>query len=165
MIKTFSQFLAEEEASKGTYSSLVLSEKSKQKLHAWVKSQDITNSAEADSYHCTINYSRKAVPAIAELKPTLPIKAKVKGWDLLGPAGEKNVLVLLLDSSAATDLFKETKELGAISDYPEFIVHVTIAAPFTGQLPTKYPKFTLVFDEFKVEELDVNLRAVDTKKG
>ncbi len=166
MLKMFSEYLAEEEnkTSTGTYSSLVLSDLSKSKLKTWVTKHHISNAASAETYHCTINYSRKEVPAIEKLTPNLPIKANIKGWDLLGPNNEKNVLVLLLDCPDAEQLFEDTTKLGAISDYPEFIAHITIAAPYSSELPKAYPKFTLVFNEFKVEELDLEKRAVDTKK-
>ena len=149
-MKTFRDYLIEE-TTRGTYSSLRLSERSQHKLYTWLEKNDIPHSLEAKEYHCTVVYSRKAVPELSNKDVDTPIAASASGWKILG---KDECLVILLDSAKIEDLFDVATKLGAESDYDEYMPHLTVSANFTGKLPKDLPPFKLIFDEYVVEELD-----------
>jgi len=137
------------EKKKGTYSSFQLNSESRKKLHDWLETNKIENLVDLDEYHVTVTYSRKAVPEIYDIKPKLPIKVKAIGWEVFG-----DLLVLKLEKDKLIGIYSQSIELGAESDYDEYIPHVSVAKKYTGEVPKTYPKFYITLNEFKVEELD-----------
>lgn len=151
-MKTFREYLMEAER-QGTYAKMELDKKSRTMLHDWLEEKDIQGLVEPEEYHCTVTYSRKACPEISKLEPELPLKVNPIDWDIFG---DKNLLVLKLTSEDLQDLYKETRDMGATSDYPEYIPHISVAINYEGEVPKDLPPFKIVFDEFVVEELDLD---------
>lgn len=154
-MKLFSDYLKlveSEEKKKGTYSSFQLSDNTSKKLHNWLEKYKIENLVEIDKYHVTVTYSRKAVPEISKLNPKLPIKVKAIGWDIFGD----DLLVLKLDSTKLGAVYDANIDMGATSDYDEYIPHISVAANYTGELPKEVPAFLIVLEEYIVEELDLD---------
>lgn len=154
-MKLFSEYLKESEQKlkkKGTYSSFQLSKDSKEKLHSFLEKNSIENLVDTDKYHITVTYSRKAVPKISKINPELPIKVKAIGWDIFGDG----LLVLKLNPSKLQSSYDEAIELGATSDYDEYVPHITVANDYTEEVPKILPKFYITLDEFEVEELDLD---------
>lgn len=154
-MKLFSEYLKESEEQKkkkGTYSSFQLSDDSKEKLHSFLEKNNIGGSLiEVDKYHVTVTYSRKAVPEISKINPELPIKVKAIGWDIFGDG----LLVLKLNPSKLVSSYNEAREMGAESDYDEYVPHITVANEYVGEIPKELPKFFITLVEFLVEELDL----------
>ena len=153
-MKLFSDYLAEAEAAEkdhGTYASLSPAKEDREKLHSWMEHQHIKKLVDAKDYHCTVVYSTKSVPEITNLKVSLPIKARCKEWKVFGP---DKMLVIALKSSKATALFNKTIKMGAKTDYPSYIPHITVALGFTGDLPKEIPNFDIQFVKFKVGTID-----------
>lgn len=153
-MKTFSELLKLMEASekkKGTYSSFQLNDASRKKLHDWLENNEIENLVDPDEYHVTVTYSRKSVPEISNLAPDLPIKVKAIGWEKFD-----GLLVLKLAKNKLSKVYDQSIELGAESDYDEYIPHISVAKGYKGEVPKNIPKFYITLDEFKVEELDVD---------
>lgn len=154
-MKLFSEYLAEAEAEEkhkdGTYASLSVSKTSRDKLHNWLKNHNIEGLVDPKEYHCTVVYSTKPVPEVADISVPLPIKAKSIEWKIFGT---EKLLVLALKNSKITDLFNKTIKMGAVSDYPSYIPHISVAKDYNKDIPTELPTFLIQFDKFKVGSLD-----------
>lgn len=147
-------YLFESKYPGGTYSSLILSEKSADALYAYCSSLGISNLVEPTDYHCTLIYSKKECTDIAKEDFSLPCGAIPTGFRILGE--ETKVLVLEIYCPNATrlhELFME--KYGATHDYDEYIPHITIASDFTGEVPVELPDLdvNIEFTEKVVEEL------------
>lgn len=152
----FSDYLLEQEHKSGTYASLNLSSESAKELHDWCKDNDIKDICPASTFHCTVIYSRKALPSLKDKEVKLPITATIKNWEIF-PQKMKDdkALVMLLKSDIISNLHKECMEIpGATYDYPSYKAHVTCSTKFIGtDLPKSQPKFKLIFDFFDVKPL------------
>lgn len=137
----------------GTYSCLNLSAESSEELYAFCAKLGISNLVNPNEYHCTLIYSRKSCPDIANEDFGLPCKALPIGFRILGT--EEKVLVLEIycpDATRLHELFMDKH--GATHDYPKYIPHITIAGEFNGNLPADIPEFEIEFVGYKVEELN-----------
>jgi hypothetical protein len=155
-MKLFSEYLAEAEAAEqshkdGTYASLSVKKIGRDKLHSWLEKQKIEGLVDPKEYHCTIVFSTKPVPEVKDIPVPFPIKAKAIGWDIFG---SDKMLVLKITNPKLFDLFDKTVEMGAVSDYPSFVPHISVATGYKGDIPTKIPSFLIQFDKFKVGPLD-----------
>jgi hypothetical protein len=150
-MKSFSEYLVEvEKESKGTFAGLKLSPQSSLKLYSALSDLEIENKLNAEQYHCTIICSKKYVPELEGIKPNLPISSQCLDWDMLG-----DCLVITLKGKHLYKLYEECINMGAVSDFEEYIPHITIAPHYEGELPTiPCPKIKLLFDEFAVDELN-----------
>jgi len=135
----------------GTYSSLQVSASSAKKIIAWCEENNVTVS-NPDELHCTIVFSKTPVPEVIKLDgKEITVTGKVKEWEVLG----EDCLVLMLDCPGASYLHKEITDLGATSDYDEYIAHVTITTHYeTNEVPGVIPDFDIEFDSIQVNELD-----------
>lgn len=140
-----------EEKKPGTFASLRLSSTCSKKLHKWMDKQNIDNLVDESDYHCTIVFSTKPVEGLENLE--YPSHANIIGWKVLG---SPKLLVAVLDDSKLKPLFDKTMEMGAVSDYPSFIPHISVAINYKGELPAKLPNIKIQFKEFRVEGLDKN---------
>ena len=153
MTKLFSDYLAEAEAAekKGTYAALHISKPIREKLHIWMEQQQIKKLVEATDYHCTVVYSTIAVPEVKNIPIKFPIKAKPKEWKVFGP---DKILVLAVDNKKLFELFDKTIEMGAKTDYPSYVPHISVATGFDGDMPEDLPDFNIIFDQFRVGTID-----------
>ena len=152
-MKLFSEYLAEVEShSDGTYGALLLTSDSRKKLHNWMEKQSIESLVDPTDYHCTVTYSIKSVPEISNIEVKFPIVTTIKGWEIFGD--DKKMLVAVLDAPDAKKLFDQTIKMGAKSDYPEYVPHITVATNYNDKVPEKIPTFKLTFYKFKVAPLD-----------
>lgn len=155
ILKSFRDYLMEAESTdieaSGTYACLVPTIETKNKLHSWLKEKNIENLLEEKDYHCTVVYSTKAVPEVANIPTKFPIVAKPKEWKIFGT---DNLLVLAIDSEPIVKLFDETIALGAKTDYPSFIPHISVAKNYTDQIPSDLPQIDIIFNKFKTSSLD-----------
>lgn len=119
----------------GTYASLSFSQRSINRLRRWA-SKNLNPDIALYDYHITICYSAKPIPyqALGSLPP-LPIKP-VK-FSLFGK--DKDYLVLEVESAFARNREAYGKILGAISDFPEYSPHVSLAKGFKGSLKDLEP--------------------------
>jgi hypothetical protein len=152
-MKSFREYLIEAEKAdeKGTYASLGVDVNSRKKLYKWLEKQKIENLIDIAEYHCTIVYSTKAVPEVENIDVNFPIKAKPKEWKVFGT---DNLLVLVVDNPEIVELFKKTRKMGAESDYPSFVPHISVAKNYKGDVPDALPKFLITFNSFKVGTID-----------
>jgi hypothetical protein len=159
-MKLFSEYLAEVEkenmkSNDGTFAALKLSKDSGEKLHEWLEKNDIKELIDEDEYHCTIVFSNISVPDVKNIPIKFPIKASVKEWKILGT---ENLLCAVLSNRKIVDIFNKTIKMGAKTDYPSFIPHISLAKNFKGELPSEYPNFDLKFEKFKVEPLNADFK-------
>lgn len=158
-MKSIDEFITEGEDVEllnGTYAKLVPDRNSVTKLKEFCKASGI-DSIPGDKMHCTIVYSRRPVPEIADFPINLPTSARIKGYKLLDNSNTGGQsLVCLLESNYLQQIFKTfTEDFGATWDYDEFIPHITLNYDWTGPLPEKVPQFSVHFHQFKVEDLDL----------
>lgn len=160
-MKSFREYLSEAEKKEktGTYASLKLKESSKKRLMKWLNDHKVKNIVDEEDFHCTVVYSRKAIPELADKKVKLPVSATIAGWKILG----KDCLVLLINSAKIEKLHEDAMEMGATHDYDEYIPHVTVATEYDKDLPEEIPPFKLFFDDCVVEELDLDFSYMSTK--
>ena len=151
-MKTFKEYTKPE---KGTYACLQLSKESSKILHDWCMDR-FGKSVDANTYHCTIMYSRVPVPLADDIKPTLPIAAKTNSFEIFQSGAGSKCVVLRVESPEIEKLHFQTRQLGASYDYPEYKAHVTLCADYESDELPMPPDFELVFDKFKVEPLDVD---------
>lgn len=143
---TFAQYLNE---SMGTYACLKLSQESKDRLHQFMK-DTIQSPVDKEDYHCTVVYSHKDVTqAIQSQQPKLPITAKAIGYESF----DGGAYVLKIESKELNQLHKETRNLGATYDYPQYNPHITLSYDNKPIEDQKVPDFDLVFDQYHIEEL------------
>jgi len=160
-MKLFSEYLAEAEEHKdGTYGALLPTQTSREKLHEWMEKQDIPNLVESKEYHCTVVYSTKPVPEVADILAPVPFSATVREWKVFG---EDKMLVAALDCPQAQKLFDKTIDMGAKNDYPEYVPHITVALKYEGDVPKEKPEFKIVFHKFKVSPMDADFSYSDTE--
>jgi len=158
-MKLFSEYLMEAEQHKsGTYAALLLKNESRTKLYAWMEEHNIARKIPAKEYHCTVVYSTTPVPNVSDISINFPIKAKFKEWKIFG---DDKLLVAVLTCPKAVKLFKETIKMGAKSDYPTFIPHISVAKNFKGDVPADIPDFEIIFYKFKSDSLDTDFKYND----
>jgi hypothetical protein len=151
-MKKFKEYLAEfEKKEKGSYACVKLSTASSNKLYKWILKNNINSPVDSKTYHTTLAYSRKYIPGLEKMNPSLPIVAKAVEWDLF----DDNSLVLKLNSAELHKIFNEIIDMGATYDYETFIPHLTVATNYSGAVPDKIPTFSLKFDSYNVELLDL----------
>lgn len=118
----------------GTYASIIPSNETKEEIFRFCSDLGIENLEDPDEYHCTIIYSAKACPKVANEDFKLPCAAIMKNFKVLGE--EKKVLVMELFCPHARWLHDQfMKKHGATHDYDEYIPHITVAKDFTGNIP------------------------------
>src|ERR1039457_1342145 len=160
-MKLFSKFLAEEMAKDhGTYAALLPTKECREKLYKWMEEQSIARLVDVEDYHCTIVYSTKSVPTVADIPVALPIKATCKEWKVFG---DDKMLVLVLTAPKAQKLFDKTIKLGAVSDYSEYVAHITLALRYRCEVPKEVPDFEIEFVKFKVGTIDEDFSYSDDK--
>ena len=157
-MKTFKEYTKHQN---GTYASLKLSKESSKILHDWCM-EWIGKSVDANTYHCTIMYSRVPVPLADDITPILPIVAETNSFEIFQSGDGTNCLVLRVESPEIEKLHFQTRQLGASYDYPEYKPHVTLCVNFKDEILPILPDFSLIFDCFKVEPLDVDLVTTNT---
>jgi 2'-5' RNA ligase len=159
-MKSFIEYLAEAEESEkqGTFGALHLEAETRNNLRDWLEEHKIKELLDKDDYHCTIVFSTKSVPEVSDIPLKFPIKATVKEWKILGT---DNLLCAVLESTRIVKLFDKTIEMGAKTDYPNFIPHISLAMNYEGDLPEDVPEFEIVFDKFKVGALDADFKYGD----
>ena len=158
--KTFRQFFLESRHSSGTYVAVIPDAASMKKLVKWSKKAKIQNPIKEDDYHTTVVYSRKGIPKAKKHVINFPINAKIKEWKLFGD--NQNCLVALLDCPQLKKEFDTyTKAYGAVSDYPEYLPHITFSYDFVGDLPDSLPDFEIVFDHMKFQPIDPDWNSKD----
>lgn len=111
---------------RGTYSCFYLSSRSNARLSAWGKENNIKNmhGGEGNEFHITICYSVLPVTYVAAgILPPLPVKPK--GFSIFGK--NKEYLVLEVQSPFATNRNEYARLLGAISSFPDYKPHVSLA--------------------------------------
>ena len=153
-MKLFSEYLAEAESNNhtnGTYAALLPETQSRSKLHKWMEKHNIDNLVEAKDYHCTVVYSTKSVPEVKDISIDFSFNATPKEWKIFG---DGKMLVLVLNAPKAKKLFDETIEMGAKTDYPEYVPHITVALNYQNDVPKDIPSFKIRFYKFKVAPLD-----------
>jgi hypothetical protein len=148
----YSDYLFESLHDNGTYSSLIPSTSCKEDLYSFLVKQNIPNLVDLDDYHCTLLYSRKSCPDIVNEDFSLPCEAIPVSYEVLGK--EKKVLVLRLYCPNAVRLHNTfIEKYHGTHDYPEYVVHITIANEFSGDLPVDLPEFNIIFNGMTVEEI------------
>lgn len=161
-MKSFREYLMEAEAEdhneSGTYGALLLSKESKKKLHDWMQKHKIDKLVDAVDYHCTVVFSTKPVPEVKNIPIKLPFTARFKEWKVFG---DDKMLVVVLNAPSAKKLFDKTIEMGAKTDYPEYVPHVTVALNYEGEVPKELPDFMIEFINFKVSPLDADFSYSD----
>jgi len=136
----------------GTYSAIIPSRESQDKLYSYMASLGISGLEDSDEYHCTLIYSKNPCPEIQKADFGLPCEAIPKGFALFGE--DKDILVLEIYCPNATrlsDTFMD--KYGATSDFPEYKAHITVAKEYTGELPDDVPDFNIEFTGMMIEEL------------
>lgn len=163
-MRLFSDYLAEAEAIEhkdGTYAALLPETNSRTKLHEWMEKQKIDKLVEAKDYHCTVVFSTKPVPEVADIPVNLPFTATPKEWKVFG---DDKKLVLALEAPKAKKLFDETIKMGAKTDYPEYVPHITVALNYQDDVPKDIPPFKIRFYKFKVAPTDSDFSYSDDDK-
>lgn len=161
-MKLFSEYLAEaeDEHKDGTYAALLPENSSREKLHGWMASQHIDKLVDMKDYHCTVVYSTKPVPEVANIPIDLPFNATPKEWKIFG---KEKMLVLVLNAPKAKKLFDATIRMGAKTDYPEYVPHITVALNYQEDVPKEVPLFKIRFHKFKVAPMDTDFSYSDDK--
>jgi hypothetical protein len=138
----------------GTYASILPSVETKEGIFRFCSDLNIPNLVDPDEYHCTLIYSKKSCPEIANEDFSLPCSAIMKGFKILGT--DKKVLVMELYCPQA-DRLHETfmNKHGATHDYPEYIPHITVAENYEDEdIPIDIYDGDIEFSGQTISELD-----------
>jgi len=136
----------------GVYSCLYFSKRTNERLRKWCIDTGIPKDKIKKDFHITISYSVKPVFYTAlGLLPPLPVKPKN-----LSLFGKKNdYLVLEVDSALARNRFEYGQLLGAVTDFPDYKPHVSLAQDVNIDVSKlKPPDFTLFLYKEEVTELN-----------
>jgi hypothetical protein len=147
---TFKQYLEEKTqqaftGTSGCYCSMLLSPDSVKALEQLCKSISLPFT-ETEEIHCTVIYSPDDVPKSIPVPADMPIIGKVTGFELFGP--DKDCLVALIDSPELATLNKQFIEQGAVSTYPEYRPHVTVAKVADGNVIPAHKPFSPIVLKF-----------------
>jgi hypothetical protein len=152
---TFKQFCKHEH---GTYVSLIPCDADAKKLTEWVGDNlTLSNVVPTKDLHTTLVYSKTPVPAVEDYQFGKYFSGKIVGWKLLGDEQNK-FLVAHVESEQLQDLYADMQKLGATSDYPDYIPHITVVYDYEGELPTVYPSMTITYTAVHVEGLKESWR-------
>lgn len=122
----------------GSYAALYLNELSNRRLRSW-SDKNLKDVAEVEplyDYHITICYSVKPVDYVA-LGRLAPLPITPKKFSLFGK--DKSYLVLEVESKLARNRQEYSKILGAVSDFPDYKPHISLAKNFKGSLEDLEP--------------------------
>ncbi len=140
----------------GTYSCVKPSADTVNRLQEYINQNlsGVVDIQPAHELHCTVVYSTTPAPLVEVLEPELPIQVTAKQFSLFGE--ENDVLVLEIESPELVQLFNQSSDLGATSDWPNYKPHITLASNATGIDLTELPaiEFDLIFDQYFVDALD-----------
>jgi 2'-5' RNA ligase len=110
-----------------------------------------------DQYHCTVIYSDASCPGAEEADIKLPLVGGVCDWEVFNSPQFGSCLVAVLNSNDIRALNKQIRDAyGATMRFPTFIPHITVAWGYEGEVPTQLPRFSLLFDAYKVAGIDPN---------
>lgn len=133
----------------GTYAALYMSPQSQRQLATWLDQHGIEHD-DPSEFHCTVLYSRKALPQAESVAGPVNITATVKGWELLGD----RATVLLIQCAKAEQIHKLFISQGGTHDWPHYTAHVTVnSKQHLTDLPDKLPAFKLTFTQLRVEPI------------
>jgi hypothetical protein len=137
-----------------------------QKLYDFVKAQGVQGDlVKPSQYHCTVIYSDYGCPTVEEKPVHLPMTGGIFEWKVFGSPQFGKCLVGVLNSAEIRRLNREIVETyGAVSRFPTFVPHITVAWAFEGEVPTELPRFSLLFDAYKVAGIDPHWTPEDLKK-
>jgi hypothetical protein len=146
----------EQDHANGTYAEVTPSVKSLRIIEKIIHDLKLDNPTPSHEIHCTVTYSRRPCPSLADYEPDLPVKAGVKGFRVFPMQSGKNCLVLELESSDIVELHEYALSLGATHDYDEYTPHVTLTYDWPNE---ELPQFdlqnvSLTFDRWHTKPLD-----------
>lgn len=146
---------SEQDHPHGTYAQVSPSNKSQRAIEKIIHTLGLKNPTASHDLHCTVTYSKKPCPELADYEPRMPVTGRVVGFKVF-PTDDKFCLVLELDSPQLTELHEYALQLGCSHDYDEYTPHITLTYDWPDQ---QVPKLdvagvSLVFDRFAVEALD-----------
>ena len=156
MIATLTQFAKHKD---GTYVSMDLSDHCRELIDHFVEMNlGLTERVDKSTYHITVIYSRAPVPSAEQYTgSTTDIGATVTGYEVFPTKNDGKCLVMRLDFPFANLLNKQLTAEGAMSDYPEYKPHMTIAYDIKQEIDPHslpIPQFELNFGPVKVAPLD-----------
>ena len=158
MSKTLRQYLDlfEQDHPNGTYAEVIPTPASLKTIEKLITTLNINEPTPSNEVHCTVTYSRKPCPDLANYEPKMPVSARVQGFRMFPMRTGGICLVLELDSQDIVELHKYARSLGCSHDYPEYTPHVTLTYAWpTKELPgLDVSGITLMFDQFKVKPLN-----------
>lgn len=140
----------------GTYISAKLSAADSKKLFKFASDLKIPELVDKTDYHATIIYSRKGIPEVKDYKITVPITAKIVGWNIFKTQTGARCLVAILESKALTNTHEYImSKYGATYDFKEYLPHITVSYDYGSDVaPKESPDMTVTFDVVSTEGLD-----------
>ncbi len=155
---TFKQFLAEKTerpftGTSGFYCSMLLSSASVTRI-ASLCDRIGYPFTQKDEIHCTVMYSPEHVPSSIPVPPKMPIKGQIVRFELFGE--EKDHLVALVESAELKALNKKLVDAGAVSTYPEYRPHVTVAkipSDKKQEVTAKFMPIDIEFVSITIEDI------------
>lgn len=129
------------------YSRYVLCYNSQEKMSSWMKYNNISDPVSPEDLHCTLIFSRVNPMNYEPSDTPIDIDLSLSKFGHLGPNNEPSATVLLLPIvSALKQRYNLVKSKGAISDFPDYIPHITLSyKPFDYSRLT-VPNFTITLE-------------------
>lgn len=139
----------------GTIVMLSPTRESALKLARWCLLHNI-KCMRPEDLHVTVLYSRVPMPKLLSMHGNqIKLRAKIKGWRLLGT----NALTLELDSPTLSSFHKHLRSLGGSHDFEQYLPHISVVYGYEGEIPHMVPEFELAFDGIDVGAIDPNYAA------
>lgn len=157
-MENFKQYVAEKTEMKftgtsGFYCSMLLSDESKKRI-AELCDQHSLPFTEQDELHCTVMYSPDHIPHSIPIPRNMPIKGRIIGLALFG---DNDHLVALVESAQLKSFNRRLVKNGAVSTYPEYRPHITLAkVPSDNSIDinVKFKRIDVEFVSITVEDID-----------
>ncbi len=122
----------------GVYISVEVSEETKKNIHGYMD-KHLHGFKKHDDIHCTIIYSNKPMDVNIKTEE-YTTEATFEKFSLFGE--EKNTLVMEINCPKLQERNKELmKEYGFVSDFPEYLTHVTLSYDASNVTVSKLPSF------------------------
>lgn len=152
----------------GSYVCLRLTGQSEDRIARWAERQGFANPMDKSDYHITVCYSTQALHYVP-LGVIPPMPVKPIGFDLFGK--DKGYLVMRVKSRLASNRNDYAMMSGAVSDFPDYKPHISLAKdsgltstkdlePFTHTLYVNREEYHVLNPSFKPEAMRINPMAL-----
>lgn len=152
------------DGSAGIYSSVEAIPDSREKLQAWSSklAPKLARRTNPDDFHCTVIWS-KVSPNRTDVDPKMDYLARLDHFEYWDGHDKDGYLVAVLTSPSLLHRHKQWKSRGAVSSFPDYCAHVTLADKFTPT-PDLFKQIVQLSDKYRGQVLSFTNETIENTK-